>query len=231
MIVNTKKSEALSALLIMTAACLSVVIPLIVLKKLLFVFIFYHIIACVAVPIIDLLIIKRLSMKESLDYLGFSKIKRKSSITVGFLHGIFFLVATIIGFLIFRDFIESGDIIGALRSWGVPEQGKWVIFFIMVIFNGIIEEIFWRGYIYGKLKDAFSNTFVISVVTLFYTSYHLATVLSFFAPSFISLQIIVFILIAGLIWGWMRYKFNNIWASAIGHTLATVGYMVVYLMV
>ena len=100
----------------------------------------------------------------------------------------------------------------------------------MVIFNGFVEEIFWRGYTFGKLGKHLNKWYTIVVITVFYTSYHLATILTFFNISYLSIQMVFFVAIAGFIWGWMKYFFNNLWASAIGHTFATIGYMSIYLL-
>ncbi len=133
--------------------------------------------------------------------------------------------------MLLKDKFLSSDIAVSLEQWGISQNLKWIIFILMVLFNGIVEEIFWRGYTYEKIKNHLNKWLAIFVVTSFYTSYHLATVLTFFKVSYLGFQIVLFIFIAGLIWGWMRYRFNNIWASAIGHTLATIGYMTVYLLI
>jgi membrane protease YdiL (CAAX protease family) len=132
---------------------------------------------------------------------------------------------------VFKDKLLTGEITFSLEQWGVSKENKWIVFIVMVLFNGVVEEIFWRGYTYGKIGDRLNRWLAMFIVTSFYTSYHLATILAFFKVSYIGLQIILFISAAGFIWGWMRHHFKNIWASAIGHTLATIGYMAIYLLV
>mgnify|MGYP000849114028 FL=1 len=205
-------------LIIMSLASLSVVIPLAVFRNLTAVFLLYHAGMCTALPVIDLLIIRKLSLSEAVSYLGFSKTNVKNSVLAGLLHGFVFLSLTIGGFFMLEDVFSASDIAVSLEQWGVSREMKWIIFAIMVLFNGIVEEVFWRGYTYANIGNKLKKWAAIFVVTLFYTSYHLATVLSFFGFSYIGLQIILFIFIAGLIWGWMRYHFKNIWASVIGHT-------------
>jgi len=229
--VDSKTKEIRFAFFVMFLASLSVVIPLTIFNNLLLVFIVYHLVICLTVPLVDLLLIKRLSLGKSLKFLGFTYDNINKSIITGLIHGTAILTLTTGGFLLFHDFFNSDNIINTLKSWGVKEDDKWLIFLFMILFNGIVEEVFWRGYLYAKFQDYFSRWIVISVVSLFYTSYHLATVLKFFPLSYISILMVLSILIAGLIWGWTRYYFKNIWASAIGHTLATIGYMVVYLLI
>lgn len=214
----------------MSLASLSVIVPLAVYRNLAAVFFLYYIGMCIAVPLIDLLIIKKLSFSKTASYLGFSKANIKSSVLAGMFHGFVFLSFTIGSFIVLKDVFLASDIAVSLEQWGASGNVKWIIFFLMVLFNGVVEEIFWRGYTYANIGNQLSKWVAIFTVTLFYTSYHLATVLSFFGFSYIGLQIIVFIFIAGFVWGWMRYYYKNIWASAIGHTLTTIGYMTVYLL-
>ncbi len=229
--IDKKAKEISTAFFIMILASLAVIIPLTVFNNLLLVFIFYYLAICLVVPLIDLLVVKRRPINECLQFLGFTDENKKRAIVFGILHGMAILGFTTGGFFVFRDFFMSGDIATTLRSWGVGDEAKLLIFLLMVLFNGMIEEVFWRGYLYEKFGDYFSRWFIIIVVSLFYMSYHLATVLRFFSLSFMSILMVLFIFIAGLFWGWMRYYFKNIWASVLGHTLATVGYMVVYLLV
>jgi membrane protease YdiL (CAAX protease family) len=218
---------------IMSLASLSVIIPLAVFRNLAAVFLLYHIGMCIAVPLIDLLAVKRLSLAEVINFLGFNKANFKSSVQVGLLHGFVFLSLTIGSFFVMKDVFLASDTAASLEQWGVSREAKaakLAVFIIMVLFNGIVEEVFWRGYTYGKIGNQLSKWAAIFVVTSFYTSYHLATVLAFFKISFVGLLMILFIFTAGLIWGWMRYHFQSTWASAIGHTLVTIGYMTVYLL-
>lgn len=216
--------------IIMSLASLSVIVPIAIYRNLIAVFVLYYIGMCLVVPFVDLVLIKRLSLSEVRGYLGLSNVNIKSSILVGLLHGLILLSFTIGGFFVLKDTFLASDINASLEQWGASQDNKWVIFIIMVLFNGMVEEIFWRGYTFGKIGNQLNKWLAIFLVTLFYTSYHLATVLAFFKISYIGLQIIEFIFIAGFIWGWMRYRYKNIWASTIGHTLITIGYMTIYLL-
>lgn len=155
--VDNKTWDIRFAFLIMFLASLSVIIPLTVFNNLLLVFIVYYLVICLTVPLIDLLLIKRLSFSESMQFLGFTNNNRNKSIITGLIHGIVIFALTIGGFYIFYDFFSSGNIINTLKSWGVKEGDKWLIFLLMILFNGIIEEVFWRGYLYEKFRDHFSK--------------------------------------------------------------------------
>ncbi|MGI6669777.1 MAG: CPBP family intramembrane glutamic endopeptidase [Acetivibrionales bacterium] len=108
-----------------------------------------------------------------------------------------------------KDMFLAADIAGSLEQWGVSGEIKWLVFIVMVLFNGVVEEVFWRGYTYEKIGDRLNKWLAALIVTLLYTSYHLATILAFFKLSYISLLIILFVFAAGFIWGCMRYHFNR----------------------
>jgi len=231
MLTTDKKKTTVYSIIIMALASLSVIIPLTLFNNVYAVFFLYYIGMCLLVPFADLLLFRRLSFSDALRFLGFRKEKGKRSISAGLLHGGIILVLMLGGFFAFRVVFISSDIVSSLAKWGVSENTKWVLFFLMVLFNGIVEEIFWRGYTYERLGDTLQKWPAMLIVTFFYTSYHLATVLAFFKVSFMGIQTVIFIFLAGLLWGWMRYRYNDILASAIGHTLLTVGYMTIFMLV
>lgn len=215
----------------MALASLSVIIPLTVFNNVYAVFFLYYIGMCLLVPLTDLMLVRKLSFIDTLRFIGFKNENRKGSVYAGLVHGLLVFSIMIAGFFVLREAFTSSDIVKSLAQWGVTGSIKWVIFFVMVLFNGIVEEIFWRGYTFGRLKDILKKWPAILIVTFFYTSYHLATVLTFFKVSFMGIQMVVSIFLAGLLWGWMRYRYNNILASTIGHTLLTIGYMIIFLLI
>jgi membrane protease YdiL (CAAX protease family) len=102
---------------------------------------------------------------------------------------------------------------------------------ILVLFNGFVEEVFWRGYCMGRLKGAVGSITAILVTAVFYASYHIVTLFSFFGVSVLSISLVLVVFSGGLLWGRMRNYFGNLWAPAIGHMLATAGYMTIFVMV
>ncbi len=225
------KKKVFYSVIIMALASFSVIIPLTLFSNVYAVFFLYYIGMCLLVPFIDLLLLKRISFTEAFRFLGFRRENSRRSIASGLIHGSIILALMIGGFFAFREVFISSDIVTSLAQWGVSGSKKWILFFLMVLFNGIVEEIFWRGYTYGRLKDILQKWPAILIVTFFYTSYHLATVLTFFKVSFMGIQTVIFIFLAGLLWGWMRYRFQDILATTIGHTLLTIGYMTIFMLV
>jgi uncharacterized protein len=223
-----KRKSFIVSLLIMAAASLSVILPLLLLRSVILVFVLYYFGMCLLLPFVDLLIIKKQSLQKTWQFLGFGSRNVKRSVQMGLVHGILFFGATLAGFYLLYDSFMVGDVAASLSAWGVTADNNRLVLLIVVLFNGVVEEIFWRGYAYGRLLNIMGKWTTILIVTLFYTSYHFATVLTFFQFSILSMQMVAAIFFAGIIWGWMRYKYGNIWASVIGHTFATIAYMTIY---
>jgi membrane protease YdiL (CAAX protease family) len=225
--------EFIVTLIIMTLAVLSVVIPLTVFHNVFGVFILYYGVMCLLIPVLDLTLVQKLSFRDSLSFLGFTGINVRPAIVFGLGHGILIYLITLSAFFFFPDqMLANKNVITAIRGWGVSGWKTILLTIIMLLCNGIIEEIFWRGYVFEKLKSA-GGPFqcpwpTIFLTAAFYTSYHLATVLTFFHLSPVSIILTLSIFVAGLGWGWLKNYYQNLWVTAIGHFLATAGYMTVF---
>ena len=77
------------------------------------------------------------------------------------------------------------------------------------------------GPTFGELKSKVGATTSITLTAFFYSLYHLLSV--YFIFSF------PFNLLAGLMWGYFRYKLKSIVAPIISHVLADLGIMLVYI--
>jgi membrane protease YdiL (CAAX protease family) len=220
-------------LTLMALTVFSVVIPLTIFHSVFLTFILYYGFACLLIPFLDLTLVQKLNRRASFQFFGFTTLNARSAILFGLGHGIFIYLITIGAFFFFpNQMLANNNVISAIRDWGVSSREIIPLTIIMLLCNGLVEEIFWRGYIFEKLKRVggpFLHPWpIIFLTAVFYTSYHLATILAFFHISPVSMILIFSVLIAGLGWGWLKVYFQNLWAPAIGHILATAGYMTVF---
>jgi len=216
-------------IIIMFLAAFSVSFCLLVLHNVMLTFIAYYFICCISIPIIDLVFIKKQKFSGYLKFIGFS-LKPLRSIITGIAHGlvIYFLMLGVYFYL--KDKVDLNNVLKSVQEWGMPNSGRWIIFFIVVLFNGLVEEVFWRGYCFTELRESLSAVPAIMITTIFYTSYHLVTLFSFFGPSVLGISLVITVFSAGILWGILRNYFNDLWAPAIGHILATCGYMTIFMM-
>lgn len=103
----------------------------------------------------------------------------------------------------------------------------WLIIFLIFI-NPILEELYWREVMYKRLIERIGAAQTILITSFFYSLYHLVSLFSIFSFPFNFIAVIP-VFIAGLMWGYFRYKLNSISASIISHILADLGIMLVYL--
>lgn len=216
--------------LLMIIASASVIINLIIFESILNIFIVYHIIICLLIPFLDLIFIKKLSIKESLRYLGLLSKKTKQGIIAGFLHGLLLLLIIIGGFLIWGNiFLADNNVIGSISQWGIPNEKIVLMIIFMVLFNGGAEELFWRGYIHQRMKILKIRWLAIGLIAFFYTTYHIYTIPHYIGNLSISLFFIILIFCVGCLWGWLREYFKSVWTAIIGHMCVTIAYIIIYL--
>ena len=103
----------------------------------------------------------------------------------------------------------------------------WLIIFLIFI-NPVLEELYWREVMYKRLIERVGTAQTIMISSFFYSLYHLVPLFSIFAFPFNFIAVIP-VFIAGLMWGYFRYKLKSISASIISHILADLGIMLVYL--
>lgn len=231
-----KSTPVFQTLIIMFLAAFSVYFTLIICKNVILTFIVYYFICCIGIPILDVLVLQKRNLGGFFSSIGFTlkgfeSGKIKKSLITGILHGIIIYGLMLFAYFILRNKVELNNVLEVVQQWGIPYSKKWMLFLIVVFFNGFVEEIFWRGYCFSRLKQSIGGWQAVLVITFFYTSYHFVTLISFFGFSVLSISLIITVFSAGIIWGWMRKFFNNIWAPAIGHVLATCGYMTIFMLI
>ncbi|GAI71816.1 unnamed protein product, partial [marine sediment metagenome] len=93
----------------------------------------------------------------------------------------------------------------------------------------LLEELYWRGFMHQKLAKKRRPGPVILLTALFYSLYHFLSVIPLFAWPF-NVMMVIPVFLAGLIWGYMRYRSGSLLGSIICHALADTGIMAVYLL-
>jgi len=214
-------------LMLWSLAPISIYLGLIVFNNIILTFLLFYGLVCLIIPMFDLMIIQRKSMKEYLNYFGFKNFRQ--TFMPSFTIGIFFCIFIFIFFVLLQKYILNiSQVQAVLYNWNIDE--KYIIPFMltMIIANSIFEEIYWRGYIYKKLECKVSLIKVIVITSIFYASYHLITLINLFSLLIgISFTSVIFGI--GLFWGHMKKKYNSIYFSIISHLLADLGIMLIYL--
>lgn len=215
-----------------TTIALSLLAPLTVYLGLNFVgsasltFLLYHGLVCAAIPLIDLVCIKKQALNSLLPALGFTGFRRSLPSAVGV--GLLFGISTYLFLYVLRDqVLELDQIETVMARWRLNPDRIIPLMIMMVLGNSILEEIYWRGYIFQRFRGIVAPHITIILTALFYTSYHLITTLSLFPSRYACLFSLV-IFGAGIFWGHVRQRTGSIYFPILTHFMADLGFMLIY---
>jgi len=171
--------------------------------------------------VIPIFLLHLLNYKEPIIW----KINKNS-----FKYGIFFWLLAVIwisvSYLFLRDYIDWWNISNALNEKWVNEKTFIFIFIYIMFWNSLIEELFFRGFIFNIIWK-FHKIFAYIFSSLLFSLYHIAIFWTWFSP-----MIILF----GVIWlflGWLFFSFlydktKWIWAAYIFHIIADLVILIIW---
>lgn len=152
----------------------------------------------------------------------------KRSVMIGSMSGIiFFLFVFLSLYGLHQYFIDIRALQSLLVKWGFSGYGIIGFLLVFVFVNPILEEVYWRGFVFERLSRSENSKKVIVVTALFYTLYHFLSVMPMF-QSGMNLLVILFVFIGGLYWGYMRDKIGSIIGTILCHAFADLGIVCVY---
>jgi len=217
----------LSIALLGLAVPMAVYLGLIVCHSALLTFILFHGLICLGIPSSDLLIRQRKTVAASLEYLGWKNFR--PTFLPALAIGLLLFALTYFLFIFFQDrLLDTEHLQVVLESWHIEKRHIIPFMFMMIVANSVIEEIYWRGYLYRKLERIVSPGRVVLLSSAFYTSYHIITTMSLF-PLQYAIIFTIIIFSAGIFWAIMRRKYDSIFYPLISHLLADLGIMLIYL--
>jgi len=206
-------------------APVSILIGLVVYRNVWITFFLFHGIVCTGIPLAGAF--RNRLRPAYLRGLGFRNFRQASR--QGILLGLVCFLIILIFFYLFRNHALDADAIRTLLAgWRVTENQMGLFLFMMIVANALLEEIFWRGYIFSKLERRTSLFVSVLISSFFYASYHFLTTVLLFRLSFAILFTTV-ILIAGIFWGIQRFRSGSLYGPMISHLMADLGIMTVYL--
>ncbi len=212
----------------MMLALFSLFISFFVLKNLVAGFFAYYILSCAAIPLLDLLLLNKKRFREIPGYTGLVPVHGKA-LFLGLFTGIGMAAVIILAFHFMKDiFLQDNRILASLKLWGVPAGHVILVCVVMLLVNGALEELFWRGYIYAKLKPMKNRPMAVGLPAIFFCGQHFFVISSIFKNPLAILLCMFGIGSAGLIWGIMRERDAGLLAPLTSHMLVTAGYLSVF---
>ena len=222
-----KENILLPVLILLLLPAAAVFTGLVLLNSIFATYILFYGVVCVAVPLLDRVVFRRQTMSEFFRYIGFMNVRK--SLLPGLIVGAVFLAAIYLFFMIFsRQLIDTSSMTNALDKWNLDSGNLFVFLFMMIVGNSILEEIYWRGYVFSRLKELTGPRNTVILTALFYTSYHLITTVTLFSVTQ-GLLLSSAVLLVGVFWACLRIKYESIIPAVISHLLADLGLMLIYL--
>lgn len=199
-----------------------------IIKNMVITFIFYHIIVCLLLPLMDYCFFYRKSASLH-EILGLGRIDKRSILT-GVLLGIAYFGSIILIFYCFKKtLLDKFHIDTALSAIGFSKKYFFLLAVYFIFFNSIVEELFWRGYLYYQYGKKIRIPFSSVVISFFFIQYHFITIGIIFSFQ-VALIFIPVLFIVSIIWCYLRHINSNIYAAIISHFMADLALIVVYYM-
>ncbi|RLQ94342.1 CPBP family intramembrane glutamic endopeptidase [Falsibacillus albus] len=158
------------------------------------------------------------------------KVSLSSSIILGTVSGLLCGAAFLITCSLFlTKLFDLESLKSQLIEWNFSGSHVFLLVFILVFINPLLEEMYWRTFMLNMLKETIGPAKSILVTAFFYSLYHLLSLIPMFVWPFpIVAALPVFL--AGVLWGIFKEKTGTNTASIISHIFADLAIMFVYLL-
>jgi uncharacterized protein len=206
----------------------SVFTGLIILKNMYVTFFLYHFIVCLFLPVAYYLFQNK-KINDLIADAGLAKSNILNSVLAGIISGVIFASVILLCFGMFRNrFIDAIAIKALLEGWKFRGSQLYFLLAYFIVFNSIVEELFWRGFLCNELNKRLGVTASSVLVSFFFIQYHCLTIFLIFGAgaAFIFTPVLF---IVRMFWCYTRYYFKNPYAAIISHLAADFAIMAVYL--
>ena len=134
------------------------------------------------------------------------------------------------GYFLLRNWIDFSGIVDSLSSGAGVNKDNFLFISLYISFvNSLLEEFFFRGFLFANLKDSAGRGLAYGFSSLMFALYHVAMMIGWFHPA-ITLLLITGLIIGGMIFNFLNEKQENICTSWLVHMFAnfainTVGFI------
>lgn len=152
--------------------------------------------------------------------------KQGFGVALGLGLGIYALI--LCGWAVLRNWIDFSGITDSLTSnAGVTKENFLYVSLYISFVNSLLEEFFFRGFVFGNLKQNRSFAYCFSAAT--FSLYHVAMMIGWFHPALLIL-VLAGLFVGGLIFNWLNEKQDCIYVSWLAHMFAnfainTIGFI------
>ena len=170
----------------------------------------------VFIPYVYSKIIKKQKFSKAMNYKNIDK----DHLKMGFLFGILSFFIILITYYLLRNIIDLNSISENLQSNSKITASSFIYIGLYITFgNSLLEEYFFRGFIFLNLYELKSKKLAYLYSSLLFGIYHIAIFKAWFNVGLVGLALIGLISI-GFIFNWLDTKSKNFINSWIVHILA-----------
>ena len=149
------------------------------------------------------------------------KIFSKKDFLGGFFFGSIVFVIIIIGFFIFKNYIDFDNIATKLNMIQISKNNFIFIGIYIILCNSFIEEFFFRGFLFLSLKNYTNTKFAYLYSSFLFSIYHMSIFKNWFSPFIIIISLIGLFSI-GMIFNLVNTRNNTITNSWLIHAIADI---------
>ena len=158
------------------------------------------------------------------------KVKSKKEIVIAIISGTAVFSFILGAYLILGGFFDFSNVVSSLSDNVGVDIDNFIFVAIYISFiNSLLEEFFFRGFAFLKLKELASRKFAYIFSSLAFALYHVAMMIGWFDISLFILTLSG-LFIGGIIFNYFNEKYKNIYVSWLIHMFANfainiVGFM------
>lgn len=157
---------------------------------------------------------------KELNLSSLFKVKSKREIIIALLAGLAVFLFILGAYLIIGRLFDFSNVISSLsENIGVDKENFILVAIYISFVNSLLEEFFFRGFAFLKLKEVSTRKFAYIFSALAFALYHVAMMIGWFDISLFILTI-GGLFIGGLIFNYFNEKYKNIYVSWLIHMFA-----------
>lgn len=157
---------------------------------------------------------------RDLNLISLFKVKSKKEIIIALLAGLAVFSFILGAYLIIGRFFDFSNITSSLSENIGVDKDNFILVAIYISFvNSLLEEFFFRGFAFLKLKEVSTRRFAYIFSSLAFALYHVAMMIGWFDISLFLLTI-AGLFIGGLIFNYFNEKYRNIYVTWLIHMFA-----------
>lgn len=131
---------------------------------------------------------------------------------------------------VFSKFVDFSGIVTSLEQNVGVDKGNFLLVALYVSFvNSMLEEFFFRGFVFGNIKQSCSRKAAHLYSSFLFAAYHVTMMVGWFPPIILVL-VIAALMVGGMIFNYLNEKYDTILVSWFVHMFAnfsinTIGFI------